>query len=557
MPQIAASVSFLTTLFLESYRLPPSGVLTKPDLLASGTTDESLATVLDGKRFKLGHEYFVVKNLNKEEIQRGLGHRDARINEVEFFSSGRWSTSLRRFQSRFGTLKLQVYLSKQLAKRTLARLPEIHEQILAQLKEIEDELNKIPVTPAHNAVRAITDVVIEFCSEVRCEMEGEHDHTDWRNTWELIQQAFNDALMAMKPTMNTRGSLDVDIYSSTLPGSSANDAFVIDSEGEYDGDRRMFNDTPATPLKKRKLEETTPVATPSKKTPAKTPIRQPTATPSKRLITAMPADFTKYRRKFVLDEAICEINNSAKGKMPGQIHPKVRDAMVLSPLQAWHLPIERFFDTLQKNLLLRMRSLFDKHFEKRHGTDLYRRSWQIVEGLLQNNIHQQKTAMAEEALQDELEGPYIFHREIFSSTKKTVLEDYRQHRLRARFRIFLAEAEQHLDREMTKIEQDRVRKDAAKMAVIAMEPYSDVIDLIAEVTSYYTIAARRLHDSICMRVESKFFKQLRTQLREEIETGLGIYDDEHGKQLVVTERSLTNKPRTCKCSTSPSRVIRT
>lgn len=245
--------------------------------------------------------------------------------------------------------------------------------------------------------------------------------------------------------------------------------------------------------------------------------------------TSLSTNFTNYKIVFSLDDVARDLGLSAKGKLPKQTHPKVIETMVLSPLQEWNRPVEFFFDCLQNKLLLHMRNIFDKHFGKRRGTDLYRRSWQIVEALLQNNINQQKTTMAEETLHDEFEGPYIFHEEVFNKEKAVMRELYSQHRLRTRFRVYVTEAGHHLGRELSQIEQDKVRKDTVKMSVIAHDPYADLIDLIAEVTSYYNLASRRLHDSICMRVESKFFKQLRTQLREEIETGLGIYDDEKGK----------------------------
>jgi hypothetical protein len=55
------------------------------------------------------------------------------------------------------------------------------------------------------------------------------------------------------------------------------------------------------------------------------------------------------------------------------------------------------------------------------------------------------------------------------------------------------------------------------------------MDAVAEVSTYYMIAARRLHDAVCMRVQSKFFKQLRTQLRDEMEGSLGIHDEHQGE----------------------------
>ncbi|KAI8931580.1 hypothetical protein NX059_011234 [Plenodomus lindquistii] len=520
------------------------GVLTKPDLIAPGTTDQSLYNVLQGNRFPLGHGYFVVKNLNKEQIASGLGHREARINEAEFFSNGRWANNLYGFKDRFGTRNLQLYLSRELAKRTFTRLPEIYEQITAQLEQVEAELKEIPVTPGHSAVRAITDHILEFTQEVRHEMEGAHGHTDWWNSWEILQRGFKDAIMAMKPTMGIKGKLDEGIHAATLSGTSKDDAFIIHSDDDdYDTDVPMSN-TEATPTKKRKVEEASPAPT-LVKTPLRATKRQPAATPSrpgqkkKSEEGPKPEDFARFRKRFVLDDVVREIHQTSKSKIPDQIHPNVRDAMIIQPLKEWHRPVEIFFSTLESELSSRMQCLFTKHFATRQGTELFRNAWKIVHEILRNNINEQQNTMALEALTDELEGPYIFHGEVFAQEKDAVREIYRQHRSRMRFKVFIHEAQHHRQQDITQTEQDKVRKDGAKMAIIEREPYDTVINLIAEVTGYYNLAARRFHDSICMRIQSKFFKQLREQLRDELETGLGLHGD---SALTTAQRLLVESP---------------
>ncbi|KAH7397282.1 dynamin family protein-like protein [Pyrenochaeta sp. MPI-SDFR-AT-0127] len=521
------------------------GVLTKPDLLPPGTPDKTLIDVLDGKRFKLGHQYFVVKNLNKEEIKQGFTHGEARVRERDFFMSGRWASTLQRFQSRFGTRNPQLYLSKQLAKQTLDNLPDIHQQISCRLEDVETEIRGIPETPAHSAVRTISDILLNFSGAVRNEMEGEHHYTTWRNTWEGIQRAFDDALVAMKPAMSTSGSLDRGIFLSTLPGKSADDSIVIDSgdEDDNDGDATMSN-MPETPTKKRKRETATPASSPFKM-PTKPSMGIPTHRPEFARITALnmmsqPASFAQFKKKFKLDEVTREVNQNSKSKVPGQIHPKVRESMMLSALEKWHLPIAVFFHTLEKELVARVQSLFEDSFREWKGSELHQNAWSIVRDLLRNNINEQKTTMAAESLNDEREGPYIYYKDQFNREKVNMLEKYSQHRLRIRFRLMVTEAESHYGRDLSQAEQDKLRKDEKKMALVSQEPYKNEIDLIGDISSYYNIAARRLHDSICMRIESKFFKQLRTQLRDELESGLCIYDDKQGPQ--IAQRLLAESP---------------
>lgn len=520
------------------------GVLTKPDLLPQGTPDKGLMDVLDGKRFRLGHKYFVVKNLDKNEIKQGYTYKDARTREAEFFKTGRWATTLRHFRPRFGTLNLQTYLSKELARQTLDNVPRIYEQIETRLSEVEEELAGIPEIPSHSAVRTVSDVLQSFSANVRLEIEGEHEHTEWRNTWEGIQKALSECLAAMKPTMPVSGDLDRGVFISTLPGRSAKDCIVIESDGEDDdGDSRMRY-MPETPSKKRKLEEGTPAPSPfktpvkslpksSKGTTTGTPARTPTkhAGLARTAKASQPADFEQLRKRFILDQVMQDVNQKSKSKVPGQIHPKVKEAMMLSAFQHWQQPIDVFFDALRRSLTGRMRHLLDQHFQKWQDSEMYRNAWTIVEEVLRNNFDEQQNTMAVEALSDEFEGPYIFFQDQFNRERAVVIENYRQHRQKARFKLYIKEAEEHIGRELSQNEQDKVRKDDHKMSLIKEEPYANEIDLIADITSYYNLASRRLHDKICMRIESKFFKQLRTQLRKELEDGLNIYHETDGKLI--------------------------
>lgn len=66
------------------------------------------------------------------------------------------------------------------------------------------------------------------------------------------------------------------------------------------------------------------------------------------------------------------------------------------------------------------------------------------------------------------------------------------------------------------------------MAVLRHEPYEVELGVVAQVYTYYVLAARRFHDAVCMRIESQFYKQLRTQMRDELENGLGLNDSREG-----------------------------
>jgi hypothetical protein len=323
--------------------------------------------------------------------------------------------------------------------------------------------------------------------------------------------------------MATGGRRDRGIYaeslaSGTTVGASANQAIDLEAseaEGEEDGDASMSGTpNPETPTKKRKLEDTTPGPSPLK---------------NQRSVGRIPSpDFSEKRTKFQLDTVAQHLGKTSKAKVPGHIEPRVTNAMMLATLEHWGLPLKEFFDTLEKQLRTQLKVIFHKHFVKWEGTALYSSAWKIVMDMLNLYLDQQRTTMAGESLDDEKAGPYIFHDDIFSREKESVVQAYRQARFKARMTTYKKERQHRLGKEMSSAEEAKMRKDEKVMALINYEPYSVQLDVVADVVTYYMFAARRFHDSVCMRIESKFFMQLRTQLLDELENGLGIHDEVEG-----------------------------
>ncbi|KAJ4983674.1 dynamin family protein [Stagonosporopsis vannaccii] len=516
------------------------GVLTKPDRLPVGESPEHLASILEGRHFAMGHGYFVVKNLNSDQIRQGLTHLDARRLEKDFFSTVKpWSTDLQEYQPRFGTIRLQKYLSTQLGNQVLSKLPNIRRQIEDRLSVVDAELSRIPDIPAHIATRTIDDVVHAFADTVRKELMGEHGSMTWSNIWNGLQESMWNMLLLLKPAMLTTAKLDEGLFSTTLPGRSADDSILIDSDDEKD-----MSGAPVTPSKKRKQgaqpkhERQSSASAPS---PFRTPrklarkVQQPSNLPS-----AQSESFTAFRKSFNLDDVTLYVSQNSNNRVPGQINPKVREEMMLSAIEHWPRVINVFFDDLEHRLKERMRFLFEQHFSVWSGSELYTASFNALEGLLDNNLYQQRTTMAAESFDDEREGPHIFHENEFNQEKRATMERYTQARVTARLNMFAKDAAQHYGREFSSVERDKIRKDENKMLLIKEEPYAREIDLVADITTYYMIAARRFHDSITMRIESKFFKQLRSKLRDQLQDELGIHDEVAGPRNA--QRLLAESP---------------
>lgn len=106
------------------------GVLTKPDRVQSGESLEQWIQMLNGQRFKLGFGYYVTRNNPDPSVSNGA----ARAKERHFFSLQPWTTNMCQYQNRFGTLRLQNFLSRELALQIGKRL--VHRQLCRALRLI-------------------------------------------------------------------------------------------------------------------------------------------------------------------------------------------------------------------------------------------------------------------------------------------------------------------------------------------------------------------------------------------------------------------------------------
>lgn len=93
----------------EAAEIRTVGVLTKPDRVQEAESLDQWIQILAGQRFELGHGYHIVKN----NPDPNVNHATARAQEKEFFTRNTpWSTDLKEYNDRFGTLQLQTFLSQ-------------------------------------------------------------------------------------------------------------------------------------------------------------------------------------------------------------------------------------------------------------------------------------------------------------------------------------------------------------------------------------------------------------------------------------------------------------
>ncbi|OAG00210.1 uncharacterized protein CC84DRAFT_363479 [Paraphaeosphaeria sporulosa] len=493
------------------------GVLTKPDLLPAGSSYEPLQKVLSNAELKFGHGYFVVKNPDQVALNNRLTHHEARLHEQCFFTTQEpWCTSLQSHSGRFGTANLQQFLSEKLAGQMVKALPGIYEQVQLRLDDVEAKLKLIPEPPPnYGATRIIMDLINAFSWHVQKEVEGAYPCKEWRSCWKTLREAFLEGLDAMRPTMVRRGQQDFGLYTPTLAGRSSDDPLYLSDgdEDEYMRDSVL----PETPPNKRKLD--TPTPTSNKKSRFSVP---PIPTPAKTR-PVHGVDYNDKRKVFQLDEVCEHLSANSQSKIPGHIEPKVVDDLVKQSIAHWSVPMSKLFVDLENRLKTFFRMSFEQHFQPRRETRLYIEAWRIVESILDTSLVEQRT-MAGDAFNDEIEGPYTFHKAIFNGEKNSMCEKYRNARFDTRLKVYMEEMAKVVGPDKVP-SKEKILKNESLCSRLKEEPYEVEVDVVAQITSYYVLAVRRFHDSVCMRVESKLFTRLRSRLRDEMEETLGIHDE--------------------------------
>lgn len=485
-----------------------------------------LRDVYEENHLPLGHGYFVVRNLGDEQLDEQLSHYDARTQERNFFANNEpFATAFHQHEARFGTWNLQAYLSLRLAEQVIKKLPIIQNEIDTRLHEVEATLKQYPEPSAQNASRTVFNIVLSFTQNVSREMEGDFPNQAWRNDWKELKKALFSSLATLKPTLTVRGSRDIGIYRASLSGgSSVRDSIVLDSDEDdaMGDDNHVASRTPETPSRKRRTEtDASPGPSPLKKPCKETEPRKP-------LPQIVFKDFKEKKTKFQLDDIAHYLEKTSNTSMPGQVEHKATNQMTLKTLKNWQLPLDEFFEKLEHLLKVRLQILFDKHFGTRASTPLYERSWKIVVQMVDLNLQQQRTTMAAESLADENHGVYIFHTGAYTRDREAQLEYYREARYKTRLSLYKEERSDKTGKHMTPVELAKLLKNEKFAELMKHDPYDVELGVATNITTYYMMAARRFHDAICMRVESKFFEQLRTQLRDELESRLEIHDEAEG-----------------------------
>ncbi|KAI0743138.1 P-loop containing nucleoside triphosphate hydrolase protein [Daedaleopsis nitida] len=154
------------------------GVMTKPDMLLSGSTKrrDMWLDVIEGRQYVLKHGYYCTRQPDDDERMLGITLAEARVAEAKFFkSTAPWSTS--SALSRFGTTNLVKNISVLLTEIITDSLPNLLEEVSKQLAACKKQLDALPPVITTDPSTFVFNLVVNLCAEIRQHVDGSPTHT--------------------------------------------------------------------------------------------------------------------------------------------------------------------------------------------------------------------------------------------------------------------------------------------------------------------------------------------------------------------------------------------
>ncbi|KAH7920090.1 hypothetical protein BV22DRAFT_826286 [Leucogyrophana mollusca] len=176
------------------------GVLTKPDMLGSGSTKarELWVDVIEGRRHRLTHGYYCTRQPDDAERAEGITSTQARASEATFFrTTTPWSNFLQ--SNRFGTTNLVNALSVQLVQMINDMLPNFRNEAAMLLDGCHNSLSTVPKAVNADPASYMMGLIAEFCKTVDQYVGGGAETGDLIQEHRVAYAAFKRAIRSTAP----------------------------------------------------------------------------------------------------------------------------------------------------------------------------------------------------------------------------------------------------------------------------------------------------------------------------------------------------------------------
>lgn len=180
------------------------GIITKPDLINSGTEQRVARLAKNMDRTKLNLGFFLLKNPTPTELQEGLSPAARKRAEQAFFSREPWG-SLGLDPSRVGIENLRVFLQDLLDSHIERELPKVREELRELLKRNSQDLAALGMerNTAGQIRVYLTQISADFQGLVRAGIDGDYGGRDV-SFFDVEGKSFANRLRAVVHLENER-----------------------------------------------------------------------------------------------------------------------------------------------------------------------------------------------------------------------------------------------------------------------------------------------------------------------------------------------------------------
>ncbi|KAL8797763.1 MAG: hypothetical protein Q9195_000115 [Heterodermia aff. obscurata] len=519
------------------------GVLTKPDRVQETESLEQWVQILAGQRFGLGHGYHVVKNNPDVTVD----HAVARAQEQEFFAnSPPWSTILRKYEHRFGTLQLQTFLSQRLTAQIRHSLPQIARQVQSKLEQLNTKLETLPERPAGNLPLKIMEQLLKFESNVQKHFDGGNPDFTLPKQWHNLADKFRKILadsrpMLLQPSLPVRNfqSADSPVQETPTPTParkthrSFQDCIEIDSASDNEVSKKQIPILDR--VVKKRINGDSPQDTSAKRMRmSDIPLHTASAGSEK----------TSYSKRFSLTEIRNTLQDAHIG-LPNQIDPKTTQSMIKLSVKVWELPTQNF---LESTLALCQQTIFNElheAFSEWKSTLFHRRTEEICGSFLENIMVDQREIIMR-MLGWEMQKPMTRNVEAITAASDDALAMLQARRREYRASEYLYSQESNIDKTSSRQSKtDRLAK--VTEAQLGTDPYKQEVLAISNVKGYYECAFSRFVDNVCQSITCELFYKCRNQLGSVLKHELRVTEadvdpkDEQERRQVTKEQEKLRK----------------
>ncbi|KAF8246742.1 hypothetical protein K440DRAFT_601938 [Wilcoxina mikolae CBS 423.85] len=513
------------------------GALTKPDTVEAGDHEQWI-NILRGHSHRLRHGYFVTKQPNQDALNKGIDNLTARRQEAEFFrNTPPWNRELRDLRDRFGTPKLAHYLSKELGKLIIRRLPTIIETIESQAQEINEALAGLPAPPSENQVVIVERLLTAFDNEMRQHLSGAPGKNRFQQELVNFVEEFSAKLERTRPQM------------LPLPSESAeNDELRVWRDklkkrpqglggawfDEHQPMPMVRDDTPTPSFGlmeegNEDIQMQSPITTPSRKRPHPGEVTPSLSQRRIRPRTQPPS------HKYTLPRVRHIIETTSTAGLPNQVDPEAVKNVAKDNIKGWEPKVSEFTTKIANHVGKLAFACFLDVFQRYDKSPICEKAHSVMEEFLNVAVAQHRANMEKLWRLESTQIRTLNHKDYenlrrdnelrLCEKRRRNLEEQNEQRKQS----MLGEKEVVPQPAVTPAKgRGRVTKPAAR----ALSPTPDVdesydhykreVKVLAEVQAYYDIARKRFIDYVYMSIMGEFLETCKNGLLEGLKIKLSM-----------------------------------